>query len=147
MYLNFHFGDTGRGRFILMSFVPEFLGSMDKARVVGHKGDTEKFFKYYQITWHFNTLDDLVEGELTKKLLAAGGANYSVQESNKGDFTSYKKKTKEFYDETDKKTAVKIVYSTGPLVTTPCDITGRPTVASSTEAHKNTSEIFKGVKN
>lgn len=67
-------------------------------------------------------------------------------ESNKGDFTSYKKKTKEFYDETDKRTLVKAVYNTGPLSTTPCDISGRPTVAAAADAQKNTSDFFKGDK-
>jgi len=130
-----------------MSHVPEYLGALDKARVVGHKGDTEKFVKYFQITWHMNSLDDFSAEELTKKLLSAGGANYSVQESNKGDFSSYKNKTKQFYSETDKKTpAVKVVYNTGPLSTTPCDISGRPTVASTSEAHKNTSDFVKGVR-
>jgi len=146
MYLNFHFGDTGRSRFIFMSYVPENLGPLEKSRVVGHKGDTEKFFKYFHVTWHMNSLDDLSEEELTKKLLKAGGANYSVQESNKGDFSSYKQKTREFYSETDKRTEVKAIYHTGPLTTTPCDISGRPMVAPPAEALKNTSDFFKGPK-
>jgi len=143
MYLNYKFGDTGRSRFIVMSFVPEALNGLQKARVVGHRGAVESFIKYYQINWHCLSKDEITEAELNKKLRKAGGADYSAQEDNKGNFSNYKKQTKEFYTETDKKTKVKIVYEKGPLVTTPCDISGRSMVAPATEASKNTSEFFK----
>jgi hypothetical protein len=70
-------------------------------------------------------------------LLAAGGANYSVQEENKGDFQGYKNTTRAFYEEKDKNTKVKAVYNTGPLSTTPMDISGRSMVASQTEFKQN----------
>uniref|UniRef100_A0A6B2LK14 ADF-H domain-containing protein n=1 Tax=Arcella intermedia TaxID=1963864 RepID=A0A6B2LK14_9EUKA len=145
MYLNYKFGDTGRSRFIVMSYVPEALNGLQKARVVGHRGAVESFIKYYQINWHSQSIDEITEAELNKKLRKAGGADYSAQESNKGNFSDYKKVTREFYSETDRKTQLKgLVYAEGPLVTTPCDITGRAMVAPSTEFLKNTSEAFKG---
>jgi hypothetical protein len=79
---------------------------------------------------------------LQKKLLAAGGANYSVQESDKGDFSSYKKSTREFYTETEKKGTVSaIVYQTGPLTTTPMDISGRSMVASQSDFRGNLVDL------
>jgi hypothetical protein len=145
MYLNYKFGDTGRPRFIFMSFVPEAFNGLQKARVLGHRAAIETFIKYYQISWHCLTIDEIKEDELKNKLRKAGGADYSVQESNKGNFSSYKKTTREFYEETDKRTAIKgLVYEKGPLAVTPCDITGRSMVAPSTEFLKNTSEVFKG---
>lgn len=70
-------------------------------------------------------------------LLAAGGANYSVQEEDKGNFSDYKNTTKSFYQEKDKNTSVKVVYDTGPLSVTPCDISGRSMVASQSEFKSN----------
>lgn len=127
-----------------MSYVPDFLNGIEKSRVVGHRAAVEKFIKYMQITWNVLTLDELQEKELNNKLLKAGGANYSVQESNKGDFSSYKTATRQFYEEKDKETQVKPIYHQGPLMTTPVDISGRPTVALATDAHANTSDFFKG---
>jgi len=143
MYLNYTFGDTGRSKFIFLSYVPDYLNGLEKSRVLGHRGDVEKFFKYMQITWHVLTLDELVEKDLVQKLLRAGGANYSVQEENKGDFTSYKTQTRQFYEEKDKQTKVKPIYNTGPLTTTPVDLSGRPTVAAPTEALANMSASMK----
>jgi hypothetical protein len=74
---------------------------------------------------------------IREMLLAAGGANYSVQEDNKGDFSGYKNTTKAFYEEKDKNTQVKAIYETGPLSMTPCDISGRSMVASQTEFKQN----------
>jgi hypothetical protein len=145
MYLNYRFGDTGRPRFIFMSFVPEAFNGLQKARVLGHRAAIETFIKYYQISWHCLSIEEIKEDELNNKLRKAGGADYSVQESNKGNFSSYKKTTRDFYEETDKRTAIKsLVYEKGPLAVTPCDITGRSMVAPSTEFLKNTSEVFKG---
>jgi len=146
MYLNYRFGDTGRPRFIFMSYVPEAFNGLQKARVLGHRNAVEGFIKFYQISWHCLSIEEITEAELNKKLRQAGGADYSAQESNKGNFSSYKKTTRDFYEETDKRTAVKPTYSQGPLAVTPCDISGRAMVAPSSEFQKNTSEVFKGSK-
>jgi hypothetical protein len=91
MYLNYRFGDTGRPRFIFMSYTPEAFNGLQKARVMGHRGAVETFIKYYQISWHCLSIEEITEAELNKKLRSAGGADYSVQETNKGNFSSYKK--------------------------------------------------------
>jgi len=147
MYLNYRFGDTGRSRFIFMSFVPEAFNGLQKARVLGHRNSVESFIKYYQISWHCLSIEEITEQELNNKLRKAGGADYSAQESNKGNFSSYKKTTRQFYEETDKKTAIKsLSYAQGPLSMTPCDISGRAMVAPATEFSKNTSDVVKGGK-
>jgi len=144
MFLNYKFGDTGRNKSVFMSYVPDSLNGLTKARVVGHRGDVENFIKYMHISWHCLSLEEIKESELTKMLLKAGGANYSVQDDNKGDFSSYKTQTKNFYSVKDKQTAVKAVYNTGPLSVTPCDISGRAMVAAQSDFKKNTSAFFKG---
>jgi len=145
MYLNYKFGDTGRSRFIVMSYVPEALNGLQKARVVGHRGAVESFIKYYQISWHCLSIEEITEPDLSKKLRTAGGADYSVQEENKGNFSNYKTQTKEFYSETDKNTKLKsLVYGQGPLVTTPCDISGRAMVAPTSEVKKKYFGVFQG---
>jgi len=144
MFLNYKFGDTGRNKSVFMSYVPDSLNGLTKAKVVGHRGDIEKFIKYMHISWHCLSYDEIKEADLKKMLLNAGGANYSVQEDNKGDFSNYKNTTKSFYSEKDKETQVKAVYHTGPLSVTPCDISGRAMVASQTEFKSNTSNFFKG---
>jgi len=93
------------------------------------------------------SIEEITEQELNKKLRKAGGADYSAQEENKGNFSSYKKTTRQFYEETDKKTAISAIsFHKGPLAVTPCDISGRSMVAPASEVNKNTSEIFKGSK-
>lgn len=50
-----------------MSYVPEFLGGLEKSRIVGHRPAVENFIKYSQITWHLLTLEELQEKELQSK--------------------------------------------------------------------------------
>lgn len=79
---------------------------------------------------------------LQKKLLAAGGANYSVQEADKGNFGAYKNTTASFYSETEKKGNVgAVVYQTGPLTTTPMDISGRAMVAPPADFRANIVDL------
>jgi len=127
-----------------MTYVPDSMNGLVKARVLGHRSDVESFFKYMHITWHVLSFDEISEKELNRMLLKAGGANYSVQDTNKGDFGSYKKTTSEFYQKKDGETQLKkVVYNAGPLSVTPCDISGRSMVAAQTDLLKNTSEVFK----
>eukprot|EP01128_Nolandella_sp_AFSM9_P007351 TRINITY_DN39_c1_g1_i1.p1 TRINITY_DN39_c1_g1~~TRINITY_DN39_c1_g1_i1.p1 ORF type:complete len:520 (+),score=243.04 TRINITY_DN39_c1_g1_i1:73-1632(+) len=147
MYINYSFGDSNRSKFVFLTYVPDTLGGMAKSRIVGHRPAIYKFIKYAQIQWDALDLADFTEEALKQKLLKAGGANYSVQESDKGNFSNYKKTTKQFYSETEKQGDGKAVsYSDGPLSTTPVDISGRPTVASPTSFLANTSADFKGKK-
>eukprot|EP01130_Rhizamoeba_saxonica_P004403 TRINITY_DN1802_c0_g1_i1.p1 TRINITY_DN1802_c0_g1~~TRINITY_DN1802_c0_g1_i1.p1 ORF type:complete len:478 (+),score=97.33 TRINITY_DN1802_c0_g1_i1:57-1490(+) len=144
VYYKYTFGDTNRAKFVFLTYVPDFLGGMAKSRVLGHRTDVENFLKYFTITWHIHDLDDFDEQTLIDKLLSAGGANYSVQAENKGDFSSYKTKTKNFYSETEQRGNLKnIKFSEGPLSTTPCDISGRPSVANASQFINNTSSDFK----
>jgi len=144
IYFKHVFGDTERSKFIFMTYVPESLNGLQKSRVLGHRGSVESFFKYFHIAWHILDMSELEEETLLKKLLSAGGANYSVQESNKGNFSDYKTKTKQFYNETEKR-GDNIVFKNeqSPLSLTPIDISGRPTVAPTTQFLGNTSKDLK----
>jgi len=97
MYLRYLFGDTGRSKFVFLTYVPDTLSGLRKAKVVQHRPAVTKFVKYFQIEWHVLRKDELVVETLEKKLLAAGGANYSVQAEDKGDFKSYKGSTATFH--------------------------------------------------
>jgi len=142
IYINFRFGDTQRSKFIFMTYVPDTLNALKKSRVVGHRPAVEKLLKYMTLQWHVLDKSEMIRETLEKKLLAAGGANYSVQESNKGDFSSYKQATKEFYQETDKATQLTgVVYQQGPLTVTPMDISGRSMVAAQSEFRANTKDL------
>jgi len=97
LYLRYLFGDTGRSKFVFLTYVPDSLSGLKKARVVQHRPAVTKFIKYFQIEWHLLRREELVLETLEKKLLAAGGANYSVQAEDKGDFKNYKGTTATFH--------------------------------------------------
>jgi len=142
IYINYKFGDTRRAKFIFMTYVPETMGGIKKSRVLGHRPAVEKFLKYIHLQWHILDRNEIKQETLDTKLLAIGGANYSVQESNKGDFSNYKTTTKEFYSEKDSQTQVKgLVYEKGPLSVTPMDIGGRSMVASQSEFKSNLRDL------
>jgi len=138
IYFKYLFGDTKRARFILVSFVPDSFHGIQKSKVLGHRSAVQEFFKYFAFSWDIKDITDLEESTVVEKLLKSGGANYSVQEQNKGDFGSYKKTTKGYYSEKEKGGNVKIVYSENPLSLTPMDISGRPSVAPTTDFKTNT---------
>jgi len=139
VYINYKFGDTQRSKFIFMTYVPDSLGGLKKSRVVGHRPAVEKMLKYIHLQWHILDKNEMKQDVLDQKLLAAGGANYSVQESDKGDFSGYKQTTKDFYSEKDKNTKLTdVLYDKGPLSReTPIDIGGRSMVAAQSEFKQN----------
>jgi len=144
MYINYKFGDTQRSKFLYMTYVPDSLGGLKKSRVVGHRPAVEKLLKYIHLQWHVLDKSEMTTKVLNEKLLAAGGANYSVQESNKGDFSGYKQTTKDFYSAKEKDTKLsEIVYEKGPLAITPMDIQGRNMVASQSEFKGNLKDFKK----
>jgi len=144
VYFKYHIGDTKRARFVFMTYVPESLNGIQKSRVLGHRPAVEEFIKYMQMTLHIQDTSDFEEESVRNKLVASSGANYSVQEKDKGNFTNYKTQTKSFYEETEKRGNVKIAYDENrPLSLTPCDISGRPTVAPTTQFLNNTSTGVK----
>lgn len=52
IYINYRFGDTGRSKFVFMTYVPDNLSGMKKSRVLGHRPAVEKLLKYMQLSWH-----------------------------------------------------------------------------------------------
>jgi hypothetical protein len=51
-----------------MSYVPDSLNGLVKARVVGHRGDIEAFLKYFHISWHCLSYDEIDEPVLKSML-------------------------------------------------------------------------------
>jgi len=99
----------------------------------------QEFFKYFAYTWDIKDVSDFEEQAVVDKLLKTGGANYSVQEESKGDFGSYKKNTKSYYSEKERSGTLRnVVYNENPLSLTPIDISGRPSVAPTTDFKTNT---------
>jgi len=142
MYLNHRFGDTKRSKFIFMTYVPDSLPGLKKSRVVGHRPAVEKFLKYITFQWHILDKAEMILDYVDKRCRIIGGADYSVQEQNKGDFGSYKQTTREFYQGTDKATQVSgVVYQKGPLTTTPMDLAGRAMVAAQSEFRGNLKDL------
>jgi len=141
-YCRHTFGDTQRAKFVFLSYTPETLNGLKKAKVAGHKPDVAAFLKYFHVEINALSRDDITVRNLENKLRSAGGADYG---SGRGGGTSggeqfgqIKANAANFYAKTDKESKVDIVYQKGPLSTTPVDLSGRPTVAVASEARKNT---------
>jgi len=146
-YLRYTFGDTNRTKFIFVSYVPDKLNGLKKAKIAGHKPDVTAFIKYFHVEINALSRESLSAKNIEAKLRAAGGADYG---SGKGGGTSggenfggVKANAANFYAKTDSESKVQVVYQKGPLSTTPMDISGRPMVAAASEARKNIIDLQK----
>jgi len=144
-YLRYTFGDTSRTKFIFISYSPEKMNGLKKARIAGHKPDVSAFLKYFHVEINALTKDDISQANVESKLRSAGGADYGSGKgggSNGGEnFSSIKANAAQFYAGKDKESSVEIVYAKGPLSTTPCDLSGRPMVAAASAVKKNTVDL------
>jgi len=144
-YFRHTFGDTSRTKFIFLNYVPEALNGLKKAKVAGHKPEVAAFLKYFHVEINALSRDDINIKNLETKLRSAGGANYGIGSgggSTGGEnFGGIKANAVNFYAVKDKESKVEIVYQKGPRTTTPIDLSGRATVASATEARKNTVDL------
>jgi len=102
--------------------------------------------KYFHVEINALSRDDISTQKLVAKLRSAGGADYGSGRgggTNGGEnFGGIKSNAANFYAKTEKESKVEIVYQKGPLSTTPIDLSGRPMVASATEARKNTVDLM-----
>jgi len=139
-YFRYTFGDTKRTKFIFVSYVPEKINGLKKAKIASHKPEVASFLKYFHVELNALSKDEITTAKLEAKLKMAGGADYGTGRgggNNGGEnFGGIKANAASFYAKTDKESKP-VTYAKGPLSTTPIDLSGRPMVAAASEARKN----------
>lgn len=150
--------ESRRIKFIGLTFVGEDVGGMQRGRVATHKGSVFHLCGQMNIEIQADNHSECNTELIRKKLKVAGGADYDTG-SNAGGYRSQAKsirakslaayQSRERYGNIDQ-----VVYTTSALPSaTPMDLSGRPTVASASEAQKNTmdnvldTDKFKGKAN
>lgn len=128
-YLRVVYGDSGRSKFVFVTYVPDSLSGLAKAKANMHKPSVDSFLKYFHIQVAATTASDLQEATIQAKLFAAGGANYGTggqAPAGSENFGNIKNNARSFFSETEKKGSVSIQYNKDPLAaTTPVNLTGR----------------------
>eukprot|EP00003_Mantamonas_plastica_P025982 TRINITY_DN518_c1_g2_i1.p1 TRINITY_DN518_c1_g2~~TRINITY_DN518_c1_g2_i1.p1 ORF type:complete len:268 (+),score=108.81 TRINITY_DN518_c1_g2_i1:614-1417(+) len=134
--------ESRRIKFVFITWVGEYVGGMAKGRVSIHKDGVAGTMGQFHVEVRADDLDDLAEDKLRKLLKKAGGADYDTGSNAKGyesQAGDIKKRALSSYGEKEKTGNIgPVIYDDKPLAdTTPCDLSGRPMVASPSEAKKN----------
>jgi len=128
-YVRVKYGDSARAKFVMVTYVPEGLSGLSKAKANMHKPSVDQFLKYHHVQVNATTTSDLQEATVQAKLASAGGANYGTggaAPAGSENFGNIKNNARSFFSETEKKGSVNIVYNKDPLsTTTPVNLTGR----------------------
>lgn len=129
-YVRVIYGDSQRSKFVFITYAPETLSTLTKARANTHKPIVSQYLKYMHIETYAATLSELAEPVVHAKLAAAGGANYGTggnAAAGSEDFGSIKDSARNFFQQTESKgSRQSVVYHKGPLSpTTPVDLQGR----------------------
>jgi len=129
-YVRIIYGDSQRSKFVLISYVPDGLSILTKARANTHKPALTQYLKYMHSDVYATTTAELAEDVIQAKLQAAAGANYGTggtAAAGSEDFGSIKDNAKNFFQQTEGKGSRQtIVYNKGPLgETTPVSLQGR----------------------
>jgi len=129
-YVRIIYGDSQRSKFVLISYVPDGLSILTKARATTHKPAVTQYLKYMHSDIYATTKAELAEDVIQAKLQAAAGANYGTggtAAAGSEDFGSIKDNAKNFFQQTEGKGSRQtIVYHKGPLAeTTPVSLQGR----------------------
>jgi len=130
-YVRILYGDSQRAKFVLISYVPDGLSILTKARANTHKPAITQYLKYMHSDVYANSKAELDEDVIQAKLKAAAGANYGTggtAAAGSEDFGSIKDNAKNFFQQTEGRGSRQtIVYDKGPLAReTPVSLTGRP---------------------
>jgi len=130
-YVRVIYGDSQRSKFVFVTYVPEGLSGMNKAKANMHKPAVIAFLQYMHVEVYASTTAELDEPLIQAKLKAAAGANYGTGgevPAGSEDFGSIKDSARNFFQQTETKgNRQSIVYHKGPLAdTTPVALTGRP---------------------
>jgi len=129
-YVRIIYGDSQRSKFVLISYVPDGLSILTKARATTHKPAVTQYLKYMHSDVYATTKAELAEDVIQAKLQAAAGANYGTggtAAAGSEDFGSIKDNAKSFFQQTEGKGSLQsIVYHKGPLgEATPVSLQGR----------------------
>merc|ERR1719198_333642 len=133
-------------KFIFLTYLGPSVGGMARGRVGAHKPDVKEIVGQSHVDFQTDDKDDLSEASLTEKLKKASGANYDLGSNAGGNYTSkagdIQAKARNNYKTLEKETNI------GPVVfekyekpkdyVTAMDLGGRPMVAPSAAAKKNT---------
>lgn len=136
--------ESKRAKFIFVQYNGSSLGGMAKSRSGVHKPEVEKLVGQHHVFFFADGPDDLKEEEVMNKVNKSAGANYDLGSNSKGYDSKagdIKAAAASTYKTKEKETGLTkpIVFCDTALPkSTPCDLSGRPTVAASTEARKNT---------
>lgn len=147
LYILFRFIDgdqeSRRVKFVGITFVGESVGGMKRGRVAGHGGQIRGLFGQMNIEIAADDHEECSMELIQKKCKLAGGADYDTG-SNAGGYKTrggtIKSKSLRAYQSKEKLGNISgVVFETSALPkSTPMDLSGRPTVASASEAQKNT---------
>jgi len=129
-YVRVIYGDSQRSKFVFITFVPEGLSILTKARANTHKPAVTQYLKYLHTDVYATSVSELDEDVIQAKLKAASGANYGTggtAAAGSEDFGSIKDNARSFFQKTESQgNRQSIIYDKGPLSdTTPVALTGR----------------------
>jgi hypothetical protein len=128
-YVRVKYGDSGRAKFVFVTYVPDSLSGLAKAKANMHKPSVDRFLKYFHIQVNATASADLQEAPIQAKLHAAGGANYGTggqAPAGSENFGNIKNNARSFFSETEKRGSVAISYNKDPLSSsTPVSLMGR----------------------
>mmetsp|Transcript_6648 Transcript_6648/g.10517 ORF Transcript_6648/g.10517 Transcript_6648/m.10517 type:complete len:157 (-) Transcript_6648:987-1457(-) len=139
--------ESKRPKFVLVQYNGSNLGGMAKSRAGIHKPDVEQAVGQHHVFYFGEGAEDMTEELVMDKIKKSSGANYDLGSNAAGYKTKagdIKNSAASTYKTKEKETNIgPVVFHEGPLArATPCDLSGRPTVAPPTEAKKNTD--YKG---
>ncbi len=129
--------DALRKKIIFISFVGQSSKPMKRAFVCQHKADIESILTNPHLSLSASSDADLDADDIMKQLHKVSGVNYDGQRSqDKGILSvdpNWAKTRKEFFAKqelTDERDVTKS-FNTGPLSTTPMNLSGRPGITAS----------------
>lgn len=149
--------ESKRPKFVMVTWIGPSVGVMKKAKAGMHGGTVKEFVGQIHNEMQEDDKESLTFDIIRKKVKSAMGADYDMGSNSRkaggaGEANSYqsqqsdiKAKAKAAYQQAEKETTIgAVVFDQGPLTKgiTACDLGGRATTASNTEAKKNMSKVM-----
>ena len=149
--------ESKRPKFVMVSWIGPSVGIMKKAKVAIHGASVKEFIGQIHCEMTADDKEGLTFDLIRTKVKSAMGADYDMGSNSResggaGKAAGYKSqqsdikaKAKAAYQQAEKETAIgAVVFDGGPLTKgiTACDLGGRATTASNTDAKKNMSKVM-----